>query len=300
MYQIKLLLIQLTPFFSLLFGLVFGSFLNVCIYRIPLGRPKGLAAFESDEDDDKIVEARSAEDEKIRFFYPRRSICPNCKNTLTWLMNIPVFSWLFLRGRCHFCKEKISWRYPLVEILSGILCCLSFTSFPPLTATVIFFFCAAMIVISFIDLEYYIIPNLITYPGMLLAILLAFFNQFQPTVLDAPLVQLQQAGLGLLVGGGFLWLVSATYTLIRKKEGLGFGDVKLMAMVGLLFGPQAAIVGIFLGSTLGTIIGVLYISLTKANFSRPLPFGPFLAVGSITYVFASPLMDNLILPLMGK
>ena len=295
MYQIKLLLIQLTPFFSLLFGLVFGSFLNVCIYRIPLGRPKGLAAFESESDDDNIVDNKDSDGQKIRFFFPRRSICPNCKNTLTWLMNIPVFSWLFLRGRCHFCKERISWRYPLVELLSGLFCYLSFTNFPPLTATIVFFFCAAMIVISFIDLEYYIIPNVITYPGMFIAALLALYNNFQPIV-DFPLVKLEQAGWGLLVGGGFLWLVSATYTLVRKKEGLGFGDVKLMALVGLLFGPQAAIIGIFLGSTLGTIIGVLYIALTRATFSRPLPFGPFLAAGSLTYIFASALMDSFILP----
>ncbi len=297
------ILTELTPYLSILFGLLIGSFLTVCVHRLPLGRTKGLASLDEDGDEDSLnpvvtpeetanssqVEALTADDsQKITFFYPRRSLCPNCKKMLNWWMNIPVFSWLFLRGRCQHCKAPISWRYPLIELLTAFFCFLSFTSFPPLTALVVFIFCASMIVISFIDLEYYIIPNVVTFPGMLIAIVLAFINQFKH-VLDFPLVDgIEQAGLGLLCGGGFLWLVSATYKLVRRREGLGFGDVKLMAMVGLLFGPQAAIVGIFVGSTLGTIIGVVYILFSKEKFSRPLPFGPFLALGSIFYIFMTP------------
>lgn len=281
--------------FAAAFGLMIGSFLSVCIYRIPHGRVKGLASlsdeFTGDDGEDvadeepAVNEEPDESSEALSIFYPRRSFCPNCKEQLKWYHNIPLFGWLILGGQCAFCKDKISFRYPLVELLSAITCVYSFQFFPPATAALVYIFCCALIVITFIDIDYYIIPNVITYPGMILAAIIGvgngYLHWFSFPISDG----VMSSFWGLIAGGGFLWLVAKIFYLVKGQMGLGFGDVKLLALVGLLFGPDCALYTIFIGSLIGSVVGGLTLMLLGAKFNRPLPFGPYLAAGTILYIF---------------
>lgn len=273
---------------SLILGLIIGSFLNVCIYRIPLGRktgPPSDAELSGQEPEPEIEQVHDAQGQLITISYPPRSFCPNCKEQLAAWHNIPLVSWLLLRGRCYYCKQSISVRYPFVELLSGVSAYLAFSHHDLPTAVVLYAFACALIVISFIDIEYYIIPDKITYPGMILGVLVGIANQyfhiFSPPVVASSI----ESFFGLLVGGGFLFLVSEVYFRLRKKIGLGFGDVKLMSFMGLVFGPLCAYYAIFLGSIFGSLIGFILIVGGKNSFGRSLPFGPYLALGAYLYLF---------------
>lgn len=269
---------------ELIFGLIIGSFLSVCIYRIPIGRFDSYVEGNPPEDGESdLVEKK----EQISIGYPARSFCPKCRNQLSWYHNIPLFSWLFLRGRCAFCKEKISARYPAVELLTALMSVASFQMYG-LTPTgfLIFAFCAALIVISFIDYDYFIIPNVISYPGFILGIIVAGVNQWTG-IFKAPVsANLMDAFWGVLAGAGFLLLVSEVYMRLRKKEGLGMGDVKLLAMTGAFFGPEGSLYTIFIGSFLGSVLGILLVLCVGRKMSQALPFGPYLALGTIAYLFA--------------
>ena len=284
----------INPVFAGIYALLIGSFLSVCIYRIPFGRPKGLASLEMEEGE--IEQSLKTSSEKINIFFPRRSFCTKCKEQLRWWHNIPLFSWLIQRGQCSFCKTKISVRYPLVEAMSLGFALLCYYSFDGWTAFIIYLFCCALIVISFIDIDYYIIPNVISFPGMAIGFALAVINQFFD-VFTLPLApDILTSLYGLAVGGGFLFLISELYYRIRKKVGLGFGDVKLMAMVGLFFGPQHVIQAIFMGSMAGSVLGIAIILLSKKGSQHPLPFGPYLALGTVLTIFTKQdLMSYLVL-----
>lgn len=279
--------------FCVTFGLIIGSFLSVCIYRIPFGRKEewleGQEQAEQQVAEKPAPEQESPPQEKITVCHPARSFCPHCLAQLKWYHNIPVFSWLALGGRCAFCKSSISFRYPLVELLSALFALSCYTNFGlSLTALVVYAFCCSLIVISFIDYDYYIIPNLISLPGLVLGLVLALLNGIYP-IFDYPLTEgIKGALLGVLVGGGFLLIVSEGYLRLRKKEGLGMGDVKLLAMTGAFFGPQGAIYTIFVGSILGSVLGILFIVLSGRKISHQLPFGPYLALGTILYIFFGP------------
>lgn len=284
---------------SLIFGVIIGSFLSVCIYRIPLGRSKGVSETaigtpDSEDDSGKDQEAKaeesadSGDEEVLTISSPARSLCPECREQLLWWHNIPVLSWLLLAGKCHFCKTPISVRYPAVEVLSALFCMLSFLYFDTPTAIVVYIFSATLIVLSFIDIDYYILPNVITYPGFVIGILIAAVSHFTG-IFSWPIVpDLWGAFYGFLAGAGFLWAISAGYEMLRGRVGLGMGDVKLLAMVGVLFGPEAALVTIFLGSFLGAVIGVLLLAAFKQSMSKPLPFGPYLALGTLLHLFLGP------------
>ena len=274
------------------FGLVIGSFLTVCIYRIPLGRVKGIVDLDLPEEeeekksDDSVKSESDVVEPKVTIADPPRSFCPSCNKQLHWYHNIPVFSWLFLRGKCGLCSAPISVRYPFVELLSAISCVLSVVVFglSP-TAFLIYVFCAALIVISFIDYDYYIIPNVISIPGTVIGIVIGVINQFFG-VFHAPVASgIIESGAGLLLGGGFLLIISEFYIRVRKKVGLGVGDIKLLAMTGAFFGPEAALYTIFVGSLLGTIFGVAIILIQRQKVSHPIPFGPYLAAGTFLYLF---------------
>lgn len=267
-----------------IFGLIIGSFLSVCIYRIPFGR------VESDESSgpppDESKSAASSDKKAISINYPTRSFCPQCQHQLLWWHNIPLMSWILLRGKCAFCKSPISARYPVVELLTGIISVLSFQNFGinP-TGIVIFAFCCALIVISFIDYDYYIIPNVISLPGFALGMVLAAVNQVWH-VFNPPLVSgLMDAVWGVLAGGGFLFVISEVYLRLRKKEGLGMGDVKLLAMTGAFFGVSGSLYTIFIGSLLGSVLGITLVLVSRRKFSQQLPFGPYLALGTLIYIF---------------
>ena len=231
-----------------IYGLLIGSFLSVCIFRIPYGRPKGLESLDLDEEDEAFFEKS-----ELSIWEPKRSFCPECKEQLKWYHNLPLISYILQCGKCAYCKTKIPFRYPLVEILSALCAYFSFVSFSLPTAIIVYIFCCALIVISFIDIDYYIIPNIISSPGMGIAVLIAGINQFTH-FFDYPIVpDLLGSVYGFLAGAGFLYAISEIYFRIKGKVGLGFGDVKLLALTGLLFGWEASIATIFIGSVLGSI-----------------------------------------------
>ncbi len=269
-------------------GAIIGSFLSVCIYRIPFGREKGPPNFDDEESSgsEEVKEEVQEEEKTLTVSNPPRSFCPNCNKQLYWWHNIPVVSWLLLGGKCHFCKAPISFRYPLVELLSTAAAVGSVVSFgfSP-TALLVYIFCAALIVISFIDIDYYIIPDVISLPGTVIGLLVGLSNHFFH-IFDWPVAKdFWTSLIGIAFGGGFLLLVSEIYYRVRKRIGLGLGDIKLLAMTGAFFGFEGAFVTIFYGSLLGSVIGIALILFRKRGASQHLPFGPYLALGTIIYIF---------------
>jgi leader peptidase (prepilin peptidase) / N-methyltransferase len=286
-------------FVTLLFGLIIGSFLSMCVYRLPLGREKGPPDFSEEDGEEDLGVSSGMDDnqedrkgeEPISIISPARSFCPSCKTQLAWYNNIPFFSWLFQRGKCSYCGTRIPTMYPLVELLSAVTALLVMNKYlltaeynlP--TAIVVYIFCCSLIVITFIDIDYYIIPNKITYPGTLLGLVLATSNQFTHWF-SRPINQsFSDAAWGFVAGAGFLWFIGKTYELLRGHQGLGLGDVKLLAVIGVLFGAQCSVFTIFMGSVVGAVLGVAILLFFRHTLSRPLPFGPYLAIATYIYLF---------------
>lgn len=235
--------------FTFIFGLCIGSFLNVCIYRLPAAKS---------------------------ISHPRSS-CTNCGELIRFYDNIPVISYMILKGRCRFCSEPISLRYPVVEILTGLFALITFVKYGlTLEALIYFIFIAALLVITFIDIDHQIIPDVITLPGIPIFFIASF---------ALPEINYLESILGILIGGGSLLLVAWTYNLITKKEGMGGGDIKLLAMLGAVIGWKGVLFTIFVASAVGTISGMLVMLKTRKSRKLAIPFGPFLAIGGITYVF---------------
>jgi leader peptidase (prepilin peptidase)/N-methyltransferase len=233
---------------SLAFGSIIGSFLNVCIYRIP---------------------------KRESLVFPG-SHCPHCGAVIRWYDNIPMISYVLLLGRCRACRARISWRYPLVEGLSALLCLLLALRYGLNPSFVIYYVLAcALVVVTFIDLDHQIIPNVITYPGIPLGVLASFV---------LPEMGLWNALLGVLVGGGFLMLVALVFEWIRKKEGMGFGDVKLLAMIGAFLGWKGVVLSLVLSSAVGAVVGYAALRLAGKGSEHPIPYGPFLSLGALVYV----------------
>jgi len=237
------------PLAVFLLGACIGSFLNVCIYRLPL--------------DLSIVTPRS--------------FCPGCRAPVRGYDNIPLLSYLLLRGRCRSCGAGIPWRYPLVEALTGGLAVALFLKFG-LTASFFayFAFAAAMVVITFIDLDHRIIPDVISLPGTGIGFLLSFL---------LPGGSWSESLIGLLAGGGSLYLVAVGYEALTKREGMGGGDVKLLAMIGAWLGWKSVLFTLFSASLAGTLIGGGAMLLQKQGRHYAIPFGPFLAFGALAYLF---------------
>ena len=273
-----------------LFGLIIGSFLTVCVFRIPYGRPKGLDALNDEDGESDVVpkggESPPQELESLSLLFPPRSFCPSCKKQLAWYHNIPLFSWLFLRGRCGFCSARISPIYPIIELLSAIAATMSVVSygFTP-TAYVIYAFCAALIVISFIDIDYFIIPDVISIPGTVIALGIGILNDWIPLFAPPISTGALDSLIGILAGAGFLWVVAKAYITLRNQDGLGLGDVKLLALVGSLLGPQGSLYTIFIGSLLGSLFGGILVLFRGRSHRIPIQFGPFLAIGAVLYAF---------------
>ncbi|HVE55929.1 MAG TPA: prepilin peptidase, partial [Pyrinomonadaceae bacterium] len=256
--------------FTFAFGAIVGSFLNVVIHRVP--------------NEESIVFPNSA--------------CPKCKNPIKPYDNLPVISWLILGGKCRNCKEKIAARYPAVELLTAVLFVLTFwaigfNAFLP----VCLIFVATMVSLIFIDAEHMILPNVINFPLLGLALLVRilypiFFNsqdvlKFFPDLAHSPLTSLQTqplwlvsligAILGGLVGGGFLWLVGEIWKRLRGVDAMGLGDVKMMFAVGALLGWRLTLLTIFLGAFSGAVIGIFVVSRQKEkDMQTQIPFGIFL------------------------
>lgn len=237
------------PLFALVTGMVVGSFLNVCICRLPKG--------------ESVVSPPSH--------------CPNCDYRIRWYDNIPLVSYLLLRGRCRGCGTRISIQYPLVELLNGLLTLALFLRFgPTLAFLVLFLFCSALVVITFIDLEHQIIPDEISLSGIVIGFVCSFF---------LPGHSWLNSLLGILLGGGSLLLVAYAYQWLTGKEGMGGGDIKLLAMMGAFLGWKSILFIIFASSLVGSVIGVTMMLVQKKDSKLAIPFGPYLAFGAVLYIF---------------
>lgn len=239
-------------FVTFLFGAIVGSFLNVVILRLP-------------EEGGSVV-------------FPA-SHCPKCKHPLAAYENIPILSYLFLRGKCLHCKCKISMQYPIVELCMGILALLLFHHFDlSITSLGYFFFLAALLVIIVIDIHHQIIPDVISLPGIGLGLAFSFIN---------PLITPFDSFLGAFLGGGVLYAIAWAYLIIRKQDGMGGGDIKLLAMLGAWLGWQSLLFIVFFSSFTGAIIGIIAIKLQNEDTNYRIPFGPFLSIAAICFLFYS-------------
>lgn len=239
-----------------LFGALIGSFLNVCIYRLPRH--------------ESIV-------------WPG-SHCPACDKPIAWYDNVPLLSYLWLAGRCRSCRVRIPLRYPLVEAANAVGYVIIFSVFgPSWTAALYALLYSALLVVAGTDLTHKIIPNVITLPGIVVGLIGA------GTVLP---VTLFNAVLGVAVGGGLLWILAWLSPYLFGKEGMGGGDIKLMAMVGAFFGWKPALLTIMIGSLTGSVIGIALIASRILRRDEYIPFGPFLVFGALlSMFFAQPLID---------
>ncbi len=251
-------------------GLLVGSFLNVCILRIPEGT----------------------------FWYSARSRCPACQALIPAWLNIPVLSFLFLRGRSRCCRTRISWQYPVVELLTGLLFAFIYSRFPfwdfltfhfsvPnllrfLHGSILF---SVLLICVVIDMRHHIIPDVLSLPMILLSV---------PVFLLHPELTWKSSLLGILVGGGIIYLIAWSYFLIRKEEGIGFGDAKLLAAIGGWLGYQSVLPTLLIASVVGSVLGVGLVLLQTLRTKRiafqsslrmEIPFGPFLVLGAFLYFF---------------
>ena len=260
---------------SFLFGLCVGSFLNVCIHRLPQGA--------------SVVRPRSR--------------CPNCNTPIAAYDNIPLLSYAVLRGHCRKCRAPISPLYPTVELLTGLVFLLAFLRFglTPEGVKAVLLACA-LVVLVFTDLRERLLPDAVTFPGMAAGALLALWipvgdgaaaallrlaGVFEPHAIVA---SLGDAALGALVGGGLLYVLGEAWQRLRKVEALGFGDVKMMAMVGLFFGLKLTVLTLLLGSLVGSVVGGLYILLARKGAQYELPLGSFLGLAALVALFWGELL----------
>ena len=249
-------------------GLLIGSFLNVCIYRLP--RDLSVVA--------------------------PRSFCPECETTIHWYDNVPLLSFVLLRGRCRKCGARIPIRYPLVELLTAaaFFCAFRFLG-ASLGAVKYSLFGALLIMLVFSDLEERILPDEFTLGGIVLGIGFAYFVHLDDGLMafflrslgNAGLISMGESAFAALLCAGALWLVATLYEKLRHREGLGLGDVKMVAMIGAFLGMQAALLTLILGSLLGAVVGLLYIWTTGKDASTyELPFGSFLGIAALGVGFA--------------
>lgn len=227
-----------------LFGLAVGSFLNVCIHRIP--------------------------GQESLLHPPSR--CPSCGTRLRWFDNVPVAGYALLGGRCRTCRAPISIRYPIVELITMGVFLLHYAAFDwgPLLAVRLLFACV-LIVLFAIDLQHHLLPNVITLPGLVAGLLFSLF--LPPGILHALL--------GALAGGGVLWLIGEAYYRYSGHEGMGGGDVKMLAMIGAFLGWQQVILTLVLSSVAGSIVGILFLASRRGGLKYELPYGTFLALAAL-------------------
>ena len=236
-YEIEIILI-------FVLGLIVGSFSNVCIYRIPRN--------------ESII-------------YPA-SHCPKCLSKIKPVDNIPLLSFILLRGRCRNCKTKISIQYPMVELLCGLIYLIIYLIFGLSVQTLVYIILSsALIIIAFIDLNEQIVPDVISLPGIVIGFILSFFVSY---------ISFISSALGVLFGGGIILIIGLAGSLIFKKEAMGGGDVKLAAMIGAFLGWRYIVISLFLGFFLGALTGIILILSKIKSREDTVPFGPFIVLGS--------------------
>jgi leader peptidase (prepilin peptidase)/N-methyltransferase len=249
---------------AFLAGLLIGSFLNVCIFRLP---------------------------RDLSVMKPARSFCPACEKTIVWHDNLPIASYLMLGGRCRHCKQRISSRYPIVELLTGIAFAICiYTLGPTLLAVKFALFSAILITLIVTDIEERILPDEFTLGGTALGLVLAAFVPLSSGLLGFLLpglrgtrwLSVSESALGAIFTSGCLYSVGWMYQRMRNREGLGLGDVKMIAMIGSFLGIQWVLMTLIIASLMGSIGGLLYIFITRKDASTyELPFGSFLGIAAL-------------------
>ncbi len=271
----------LFPTLATLFGLIVGSFLNVVIHRLP----KMMEREWRQECADSFPEYQIAPPSGVYNLSVPRSTCPKCETQLRVIDNIPVLSWLLLKGKCHHCSHPISIRYPLVELLTGALCFLVAYQFGfSYFAIALLFFTFVLIAATFIDLDTMLLPDSLTLPLTWFGITLALV-QISP-------VSLQDAVIGAIAGYLSLWSVYWLFKLVTGKEGMGYGDFKLLAALGAWFGWQYLPMIILLSSFVGVIFGIIQLRLKQQGIDKAFPFGPYLAIaGWVCMMWGNEILD---------
>ncbi len=240
---------------AVLFGAVIGSFLNVCIHRLP---------------------------KRESLVWPG-SRCPQCGTAIRWYDNVPLLSYVWLRGRCRECRSRISWRYPLVEALNAAGYGLILWRFGgTATAVVYAMLFSALLVVSFIDLDHMIVPDRITLPGIVLGLVTG-------TLL---LPRWWDSVAGFLLGGGLLYFMAWISPYLFGKEGMGGGDIKLLAMIGAFLGWKPVLITVILGGILGSVVGVGLLAARVITRENYIPFGPFLSMAAVVTMFYGPEILN--------
>jgi leader peptidase (prepilin peptidase)/N-methyltransferase len=265
--------------FALAFGLVVGSFLNVVAHRLPIMLERAWREEVTD------ATGQPFEDDGLPARYNLwlpRSACPHCGHVLHAWENVPVFSYLMLRGRCSKCKARVSLRYPLIEIASAACAAVSLIVFGPgITALAAFGLCATLIAMSAIDIDTHLLPDSLTLPLLWCGLIVNFGNLF---------ATLHDAVLGAIAGYLALWCVHWVFKLVRGVEGMGYGDFKLLAALGAWLGWAALPQIILIAAVAGAVIGLVATWRGRMRFEEPLPFGPFLAAGgALTLFLGTPL-----------
>lgn len=234
--------------FLFILGLLLGSFANVVIHRLPKG--------------ESVVRPRSR--------------CPKCGKLIAAYDNIPVLSWLLLRGKCRACQAPISIRYPLVELVTGVLFAAIFLKHGMTWSTLEYLILAwGLVVVSCIDLDLMILPDVFTLPGIVIGLVGAAIN---------PDRSFYSSLAGVLMGGGFLWAVAYLYLLVRKEEGMGGGDIKLLAWLGAVLGWPAVPFLVLVSSVVGSVVGLVLALRGRAGLKSVIPFGPYLALAAVLYL----------------
>ena len=234
-------------------GSLWGSFSNVCIYRLP--------------NNGNVAKGRS--------------FCPNCKNKIKWFDNIPFFSYLFLKGKCRECSKPISFQYFIVELLTAISFVVIFHIYgASITTLLLLILSIFFIIIFFIDLKHFIIPNVLTFPLMIIGFLKSFDPNLNQTIFPNYINSL----IGGLFGYSIIWLIIFFYKKVRKKEGMGLGDAKLMAVIGFWFGWISIPFTIFISSVVALILVIPSLINQSRKMSSEIPFGPYIIIGCILYV----------------
>ena len=247
---------SLIALYSLLVGLALGSFMNVCIYRIPLEK--------------SIIRPSSS--------------CPNCGKKIRFYDNIPLISYLLLFGRCRHCHHPISWRYPVIEAITGLLSLALFIRYGLSFQYLLFLlFAATLVTVSFIDLDHQIIPDVLSIPGIIAGLAAAFVPGN---------VSWFESVIGIIGGGGALFFVGLIYEKLTGKQGMGGGDVKLLAMIGAWMGWRSLPFVLLISSLTGAIIGSVFLLAAGKGYRVKIPFGPFLSLGALSYIFFGPQLTN--------
>ncbi len=241
--------------FAFIFGLILGSFFNVVIVRLPY--------------DESVVKGGSR--------------CPKCKKPIRWFHNIPIFSYLWLRGKCARCKKPISVEYPLVELASGLIWLgLAYSCGPDARMLCYGVFLSFLLIISVIDLHHRIIPDELSLSGIVLGVGAALLTGD---------VTWQDSLLGALAGGGIFFAIAYLYEKLTKREGLGGGDVKLLAMIGAWLGYQSILIVIILSTGIGSLVGLAVMASQKKDLKASIPFGPFLAGAAAAFwIWRKPML----------